>query len=69
LKYKNLTWKIPLPESAMAVSKPSAMSFELTYSQSSSLIAQNSLETQIFNMENTTASTGSRCEQALGHQL
>jgi hypothetical protein len=45
------------------------MSFDLTCSQSSSLIAQNSVETQILNMENTIASTGSRCEQALGHQL
>jgi hypothetical protein len=69
LKYKNLIWNIPLPELAVVVSKPSAMSFDLTCSQASSLIVQNSIETQILNMENTTASTGSRCEQALGHQL
>jgi hypothetical protein len=43
--------KIPLPVPAVAMSKPRAMSYELTYSQSSSLIAQNSDEIQKFNMK------------------
>jgi hypothetical protein len=48
----------------MAMRKPWAMSFELTCSQSSSLIAQNTVEIQISNLENTTVGTGSGCEQA-----
>jgi hypothetical protein len=35
---------LPLPVPAVVVSKPRAMSFELTCSQSSSLIAQNTVE-------------------------
>jgi hypothetical protein len=41
---KNLTIKIPLMVPAVAVSKPRAMSCEFTCSQSSSLIAQNTVE-------------------------
>jgi hypothetical protein len=66
---KKLRRKKPLPVPAIAVSKPRAMSCELTCSQSSSLIAQNTVEIQKFNMENTTAGTGSDCEQAQGHEL
>jgi hypothetical protein len=54
-----LTTKIPLPVPAVAVSKPMAMSYELTCSQSSSLIAQNTLEENKFNNKNTTACTSS----------
>jgi hypothetical protein len=61
--------KIPLPVPAVAVSKPWAMSCELTCSQSSSLTAQNTFEKKKFNNENTTAGTRSGCEQALGHEL
>jgi hypothetical protein len=61
---KKLTRKIPLPVPAVVVSKPRAISCELTCSQSSSLIAQITFEEEKFNNENTTASTGSGCEQA-----
>jgi hypothetical protein len=66
---KKLRRKKPLPVPVVAESKPKAMSSELTCSQSSSLITQNIVEIQKFNMENTTAGTGSGCEQALGHEL
>jgi hypothetical protein len=61
--------KIPLPVPAVAVSKPWAMSYELTCLQSTSLTIQNTFEKEKFNNENTTAGTGSGCEQALGHEL
>jgi hypothetical protein len=61
-KNNNLPMKIPLPVLAVAVSKPRAMSCELTCSQPSSKIAQSSV-TKVF------ADTGSGCEQALGHEL
>jgi hypothetical protein len=51
LKKYNLIIKIPLPVPAMAVKKPWAMSYELTCSQSSSLIAQNTVEENNINME------------------
>jgi hypothetical protein len=41
LKKFNSTMKIPLPVLAVSVSKPWAMNYELTCSQSGSLIAQN----------------------------
>jgi hypothetical protein len=69
LKKYNLIIKIPLPVPAMAVKKPWAMSYELTCSQSSSLISQSTVEKNKFNKENTTAGTRSGCEQALGHEL
>jgi hypothetical protein len=62
LKKIKLTMKIPLLVPAVAVSKPKAMSCDLTCSQSSSLIAQNSVEIQKFSMEKTTAGIGSGCE-------
>jgi hypothetical protein len=62
IEKKKLTRKKPQPVLAMAVSKPWAMSCELTCSQSSSLIAQNTNEIPKFNMENTTTETGSGCE-------
>jgi hypothetical protein len=43
--------KLPLPLPAVAVRKPWAMSYELTCSQSSSLIAQNTVEEKNINME------------------
>jgi hypothetical protein len=66
---KKLTRKKPLQVPAVAQSKPRAMSCELTCSQSSSFVAQNTVEIPKFNMENTTAGTGSGCEQAQGHEL
>jgi hypothetical protein len=56
---------MPIP--TLAVSKPRAINSELTYSQSSSFIAQNSFEKIKFNNEKTTAGTGRGYEQALGH--
>jgi hypothetical protein len=47
----NFTRTKPLPVSAMAVSKPWAVSCELTCSQSSSLIAQNIVEKNKINKE------------------
>jgi hypothetical protein len=44
VKIQNSTIEKPLPVPALAVSKPWAMSCELTCSQSSSLIVQNSRE-------------------------
>jgi hypothetical protein len=44
LKEKQFTSKKPLPVPAVVVSKPRSMSYEHTCSQSSSLIAQNSIE-------------------------
>jgi hypothetical protein len=64
-----LTRKKPLPVPAVAVSKPWAMSCELTCSQSSSLIAKYTVEKRKINNENSTASAGSGCEQAHGHEL
>jgi hypothetical protein len=58
-----------LPVPVLAVSKPFAMSCEITRSQSSSLIAQTTFEKIKFNNEITTAVTGSGCEEALGHEL
>jgi hypothetical protein len=69
VKIQNSTIEKPLPLPAVAVSKPWAMSYELTCSQSSSLTIQNTIEKEKFNNENTIASTGSGCEQALGHEL
>jgi hypothetical protein len=66
-KKKSLIMKIPLPVRAVVVNKPRAMSCELTCSQSSSLIAQNTFEKKKFDYENTTAVTGSGCEQAHDH--
>jgi hypothetical protein len=60
---------LPLPVPAVVMSKPRAMSFELTCSQSSSLIAQNTVEKNKFYNENTTAGTSKGCEEALGHEL
>jgi hypothetical protein len=53
----------------MAVCWPKAINYELTCSQSSSLIAQNIVEEKKTNKEKTTAGIGSGCEQALGHEL
>jgi hypothetical protein len=64
LKKKILIWNKPLPVPEVAVSKPWAMSYELTCSQSSSLISQNTVEKNKFNKENATSITGSGCEQA-----
>jgi hypothetical protein len=61
--------KIPLPVPVVAVSMPWAMSCELTCSQSSSLIAQSSVEKMKFYKQKTRACTGSGCEQAQGHEL
>jgi hypothetical protein len=61
--------KIPLPVPAVAVSKPWATSCELTCSQSSSLIDQNTVEENKINKVNTTASIGNGFEQAQGHEL
>jgi hypothetical protein len=69
LKKKILIWNNPLPVLAVAVSKPWAMSYELTCLQSSSLLSQNTVEKNKFNKENTTSGTGSGCEQALGNEL
>jgi hypothetical protein len=44
VKKNKFTSKKPLPVPAVAVSKPRAMSYELTCSQSSLLIAQNTVE-------------------------
>jgi hypothetical protein len=52
-----------------ALSKPWAMSCELTCLQSSSLIAQSSREKYEFYKEKTIAGTGSGCEQALGPEM
>jgi hypothetical protein len=60
----NFTRKKPLPVPAMAVSKPRAISCELTCSQSSWWSAQNSREKIKIKNENTTAGTGSGFEQA-----
>jgi hypothetical protein len=62
----NFTRKKPLPVPAVAVSKPWALRCELTFSQSNSLIAQNSREKYEFYKEKATAGTSSGCEQALG---
>jgi hypothetical protein len=59
--------KIPLLLPAVAVSKPRAISCELTCSQSSSLIAQNSLEKLKFYKQKSTVGTSNGCEQAQGH--
>jgi hypothetical protein len=69
LRKGSLTKKIPLPVPAIAVKKPWATSYELTCSQSSSLIAQNTVEKNKINKEITIAGTDSGYEQALGHQL
>jgi hypothetical protein len=53
----------------MAVCRPRATSYELTCSQSSSLIAQNSREKIKFYKQKSIVGTGSGCEQALGHEL
>jgi hypothetical protein len=66
---KKIKKEKPLPEPAVVVSKPRAINCELTCSQSSSLIAQNIVEKKKTSKEKTTASTGSGCEQALGHEL
>jgi hypothetical protein len=58
-----------LPVPIVAVGKPRATSCELTGSQSSSLIAQSSLEKIKFYKQKTTAGTGSGCDQAQGHEL
>jgi hypothetical protein len=55
LKYNNLIWKIALPELAVAVSKPRAMSCGFTCSQSSSWIAQNSVEIQKLERKNSSS--------------
>jgi hypothetical protein len=61
--------KIPLPVPAVPVSKPWATSCEFTCSQSSSLIAQNTVEKYKFNNDITTASTRSGCEETQDHEL
>jgi hypothetical protein len=53
----------------VAVSKPRAISCELTCSQFSWWSAQNSRENITFYKGKTTAGTGSGCEQAQSHQL
>jgi hypothetical protein len=58
-----------MPVLAVAMCRPRAMSCELTCSQSSSLVAQNSRGREKINNENTIAGTSSGCEQALGHEL
>jgi hypothetical protein len=55
VKKNNFTRKKPLPVPAMAMSKPRAMSCELTCSQSRSMKAQNSFGKNKFNNKNTTA--------------
>jgi hypothetical protein len=60
---------LPLPVKAVVVSKPSAMSYELTCTQSSSLISQNIVEKIKFNNDITIASTDSGCEEAMGREL
>jgi hypothetical protein len=68
-KIKFYKEKKPLPLTVVAVSKPWAMSCELTCSQSSSSISQNTVEKIKFNNDITNAGTGSGCEQAQGHEL
>jgi hypothetical protein len=48
MKKINLTWKRPLPVPVVAVCRPRATSYELTCSQSSSLIVQNSCKINKF---------------------
>jgi hypothetical protein len=69
LKKYNFTSKKQLPVPAVAVSKPWAMSCVLTSSHTSSLRAQYTIVEKKINNENTTAGTGSGCEQAKGHEL
>jgi hypothetical protein len=68
-KINKLTTKIALPVPAVALSKPRAITCELTWSQSSWWSAQNSSEKIESYKENTTAGIGSGFEQAQGHQL
>jgi hypothetical protein len=55
--------------SAVALSKPRALTYELTCSQTSWWSSQNSREKKRVNNENTSAGTGSGFEQAQRHQL
>jgi hypothetical protein len=64
IERNKITWKNQLPVPAMAVSKPWAISCELTCSQSSSLISQNTVEKIKFNNDITIAGTSSGYEQA-----
>jgi hypothetical protein len=61
--------KKPLPVPAVALSKPRAISCELTCSQSSWWLAQNSRDEKKINSKNSIAGIGSGFEQAQGHQL
>jgi hypothetical protein len=64
-----LTTKIPLPVPALALSKPGALTCEVTCSQSSWWSAQNSREKIEFYKEKTTACTNNGFQQAQGHKL
>jgi hypothetical protein len=57
VKIKKITEKKPLLVPTVALSWPRAISYELTCSQSSSLIAQQSIEKKNINKEKTTAGT------------
>jgi hypothetical protein len=61
-----LTSKKPLPAPALAVTKPGAISCKLICSQSSSLVAQNSVLKKNNSRKITTAGTGSGYEQCRG---
>jgi hypothetical protein len=69
LQKNKFTSKKPLPVLEVAVSKPRAMSYDFRSSQSSSLATQSLVEKMKFYKQRTTASTGSGCEQAQGHEL
>jgi hypothetical protein len=69
LKETKFTSKRPLLVPALAVIKPGAINCKLICSQSSSLVAQNSVLKKKNSKKITTAGTGSGCEQARGHQL
>jgi hypothetical protein len=68
-KINKFTSKKPLSVPEVAVSMPWAMSYDLICSQSSSLIAQSSVEKIKYNNDDTIASTDSGYEQAQGREL
>jgi hypothetical protein len=69
LKNNNLPTKMTLPVPAVAFSKPKAINYELTSSQTSCWLPKNSCERKKFYKENTTAETGNGGEQTQGREL
>jgi hypothetical protein len=61
--------EIPLPVPAVVVSKLRAINYELTCSQSSSLVAQSSVEKKKLTWKIPLPVPVSGCEQAQGHEL